>query len=133
MIKLEIIESYYDEQVGQYTFYKDNLFIGRALSSDIPTRSDQTYQNHLFIEIMNNELTVYKDKECDHIHINQKIVTSFKKIKSGDVISIPGLSFKLLAFEHESQQTKTKKEKRELIRSKYPHLETLLQSLEQKR
>lgn len=132
MIKIEIIESLYPEQDGIYTFYKNHLLLGTSALCDILLRSEDSFKEHLFIELRDQMLTVFKDKKCEQIHINGKIVTRSKKIKKNDTIKVSALSLRIIDFKEEAEDTKTSAQIKEDIKNKYPHLNDFLNYLESK-
>lgn len=90
MIKIKIIESPNSDQIGEYTFFKNIIYVGSNLDSDLYLEDPSLKSNHIFIEIADGQLIVQLSPEIPFILINGKRTTKFKfltvtnKIKIGD-------------------------------------------------
>jgi predicted component of type VI protein secretion system len=88
MIQLTIKESLDSEKIGQFTFHKNLIYIGKDYGCDLYINDNQINFNHIFIEVVNSRLICHLGKSTDFILVNKKRTTGHKHISIGDSIKI---------------------------------------------
>ncbi|MEX0797818.1 MAG: FHA domain-containing protein [Bacteriovoracaceae bacterium] len=88
MIKLKVKECPNPDYIGSYTFDKNLVYIGGNIDADLLLDDSDVGSNHLFIEIVNNQLLAHLNKDQDFFLVNGKRTTKFKFLNVGQDIKI---------------------------------------------
>lgn len=104
MIKFEIIKSSDLNRLGEYLFYKNQLFIGSNYSADLYFPSSKMEKDHAFAEIIDGKVLLHLGNNVDHIKVNGKRTTTFKYLKRGDTFTLINEQIKVLDFELEIEK-----------------------------
>ena len=107
MITITITASSDSDRLGEFKFFKDLIYVGSNHDADVYLPSDEVKNNHIFIEIIEEKLIVHLGRDIDHILVNGKRTSTFKKLKIGDVIGIGYTKLRVDSFE-ESKTLSTK-------------------------
>ena len=90
MIKITVTASKDEDKIGQFTFYKNLIYIGSHKSCDLYLNDETLDKNHIFIEIVESKLLVHLGQNTSKILINGKINTGHKFITSGASLELDG-------------------------------------------
>jgi hypothetical protein len=133
MIQITVIASKDEDKIGQFTFYKNLIYIGSHKSCDLYLNDKALDKNHIFIEIVDSKLLVHLGQNTSKILINGTINTGHKYITSGMTLDLDGNVLKIDSF----IQTINKEYKEELnsltedIIENHPKVLALLQELQE--
>lgn len=133
MIQLTVTSSIDQDKIGQFTFYKNLIYVGSHKSCDLYLNDKALDQNHIFIEIVETKLLVHLGQNTQKILINGKINTGHKFITAGMSLNLNGNIIKIDNF----IETRYKSYKEELntlteeIIEKQPNVLAFLQELQQ--
>jgi hypothetical protein len=98
MIQLTVTSSTDEDKIGQFTFYKNLIYIGAHKSCDLYLNDKALDKNHIFIEIVDSKLLVHLGQETPKILINGKITTGHKFITPGITLDLNGNTLKVDSF-----------------------------------
>lgn len=102
MIHLEVIHSPDSDVLFPFEFFQNQIHLGKK-TGNLVIKDSGLLNNHLMIEVVENDLLVHPQKEVEFFLINGKRATNVRKIKSGDVLTIGETQIKILNF----KQTET--------------------------
>jgi hypothetical protein len=98
MIQLSITESSDSEKIGQFTFHKNLIYIGKDSGCDLFINDTDLNFNHFFIEIIGSKLLCHLGKQTDFILINKKRTTGHKYVSIGDIVKVGNTSIEIKSF-----------------------------------
>jgi hypothetical protein len=98
MIYFEITESPDKNVIGRYEFKKNEVYIGQN-APDLSIHDTDLSNNHLLLEIPENELLVHPQKNVGFYLVNGKRSTNIKKLKVSDTLTLGQTTLKIIAFE----------------------------------
>lgn len=107
MIQLKVNSCPNNDYLGKVQFFKNLIYIGSNLSSDLYLPDSEIKTNHLFIEVIENKLIAHAHKKVDYFWVNGKRTKSFKFLTIGDKIKIGSTEIEIVIY-----STTTIKEKR---------------------
>ncbi len=99
MFKISVINANDKNRMGDYIFHKNLIYVGSNSDADLYAPTEEVQKNHIFLEVIENDLLIHLGKEIEYILINTKRTISFKKLKVGDTVQIGTLILKIEAFE----------------------------------
>ena len=110
MIELNITESEDYNRIGHYQFYKDEILIGKEITSDIFLPKESLNPHHAILAISDKVLTievlVYDDNIDSFIHVNGKRTTGIKRLKNSDTFKFGSTLIKVESFSKEVYEEK---------------------------
>lgn len=98
MIVLEVLNSNNNDQLGEYHFYKNLIYIGSSPSCDLFFEDKEIYSNHFFLEIIENKLLIHPHKEVKSFLIDGKKTTSMRYLKVNQVVRFSDIEFKIINY-----------------------------------
>lgn len=98
MIKIEVIHSHDTDLIGEFTFLKNLIYIGNTIG-DLRVNTPKIYNQHLFIEIVDNKLIAHPNKEVDFYLVDGKRTTNIKILKRGSTIDLDVIKFRIVDFQ----------------------------------
>lgn len=119
MIHIEIIKSKNNDQIGDYQFQKNLIYIGSNISSDLYFDDPSIMANHLFIEIVDHKLIIHPNKKLNFFLLDGKRTTSMRFLKINQIVNINDCEFKIKNFRYSHYQSL-----RDLLNSKTDELIT---------
>lgn len=106
MIEVEIVSYPDEDKIGIFKFYKNLIYVGNNHESDLYFSHSDIGKNTFHIECLNKKLVIYPNSNVDKYHVNKKIVTTKRELRTGDTISYSKLVFKIVSFEEQVLKTK---------------------------
>ena len=100
MIQLKINKCSDPDYVGEIKIYKNLIYIGSNLSSDIYLPDKDIKTNHLFIEIVEGKLLAHAHQSVDFFWVNGKRSKNLKFLNIGDKIQIGASEIQIVLFAH---------------------------------
>lgn len=98
MIKFEIIDSENKDLTGEYTFYKNLIYLGKNHQCEVYLPEANIIDNHIFIEVVESKLIVQLHPDVEYILVNNKRTIKYKHLRIGDLIQIGSTKLKILEF-----------------------------------
>lgn len=97
MIIFEITESPDSNVKKQFTFYKNQVYLGKN-SGDLWINDSLILQNNTLLEVINNDLLIHPQRGVEFYLINGKRASVIRKLKRMDVITIGNTSLRIIDF-----------------------------------
>lgn len=98
MFKITILASEDNDKIGQFTFYKNLIYVGNHKSCDLYINDKDIIPNHIFIEIIGSKMLIHPNKDVDHILVSGKRTTGHKYTEIGQEIKIGSTVFRIDLF-----------------------------------
>lgn len=125
MIKLEVLDCPNSDYLGEYTFYKNLLYVGSSIDADLCVEDLKVKSLHLIIEVVEEQLLAHLGKTAEVFWVNGKRSGKLKFLASGDELTLGETTLKVVSFAQTKIETKRdalNKNTEELIRDKSPLL-----------
>lgn len=107
MINFEIIESPDNNVKRQFTFHKNQVYIGKS-SGDLWINDPHLLVSNTLLEVIENDLLIHPQKGVEFYLINGKRASVIRKLKRMDVVTIGNTSLRLIDFSKSEILTKKK-------------------------
>ena len=104
MLEIEFIESPDLEIVGNITYYRPLLTIGKAHSCDIVIDDDSLLPVHFTLKLTSDGILCSSDKDSPFYLSNGKKIAGSKIHKPNDIIGIGQTKFKIVRFEFSKEE-----------------------------
>jgi hypothetical protein len=98
MIEFEITESPDNNVIGNFKFFKNQIYIG-STSNDLSILDEQLGSQHILLEIPESELLIHPLEKNSAYLLNNKRSTAIRRLKKGDEILIGKTKIKIINFE----------------------------------
>lgn len=105
MIHLEVLSSPDQDVINSYEFHHNQIYLGHS-RGNLQVRDPKLLDNHLMIEVIENDLLVHPQKSVEFYLLNGKRATEIRKIKTGDTIGIGDTTLKIRGFQESSYPSK---------------------------
>ena len=100
MIIIEVLKCTNLESTGEYSFYKNLVYIGSSHKADLLFNDSNLFPTHLFLEVIDNKLLIHPNKDLDFFLIDGKRTTSIKYVKVGQQVSFSDYIVQIKYFTH---------------------------------
>lgn len=99
MINLEIIASSNSDEIGNYPYEFDCIYIGNSKRADIQINDKRIPSKYLTIKCILNQLIIKNETLSPFYFVNGKKISGARKLKRGDIITIESLQIKIIDFD----------------------------------
>lgn len=105
MITFEITESPDNNVKRQFTFYKNQVYLGKS-AGDLWINDPLLLSSNTLLEVIGQDLLIHPQRDVEFYLINGKRASVIRKLKRMDVVTIGNTSLRVLDFSNSEVQTK---------------------------
>ena len=99
MIQISIKKTSDNNRIGEFTFYKNLIYIGHDPTCDLYIEEVNINSNHIFLEIIDEKLICQLGRQTSFVNINKKRTTGHKYLRIGDIIKIGTTDIEIKFFQ----------------------------------
>lgn len=101
MIEFNILETQEPNKRGNFQFHMDAITIGGDIKNNCFLPFDQILDEHITLQVTQNQLIAIAHEEVDHYHVNGKKTKGKKRLKVHDLITLGTAKLEIKTFSSE--------------------------------